>query len=222
MSVPPKKAKRSPRSVRVHAPAREPWHLGWPINGLAAALVMIGVLAAAALNAARPPTPETDTATADVRPETVVSTPRPDTKATVASRQPAPAAAGTRPAGATVANQPTVKPAKTPPVALAGTVTPVASKAPAPATSPSVTIAGCLDLEDDTFWLKDTSGEHAPRSRSWKSGFLMKRSPRIELVDAAHALKLGSYVGQRVAITGMLEDRTMSARSLQRVAASCN
>jgi hypothetical protein len=50
----------------------------------------------------------------------------------------------------------------------------------------------------------------------------MKRSPRIELVDAAHALKLGSYVGQRVAITGMLEDRTMSARSLQRVAASCN
>ena len=85
-----------------------------------------------------------------------------------------------------------------------------------------VTITGCLELDAETFWLKDTSGMDAPKSRSWKSGFLKKRPSRIELVDSTNTLKLSNYVGQRVAATGMLTDREMRARSLQRDAASCN
>jgi hypothetical protein len=70
--------------------------------------------------------------------------------------------------------------------------------------------------------LKDTEGGDAPRARSWKSGFLTKRSASIQLVDTADALNLSKYVGQRVAATGTLADRTMQARSLHRVAASCS
>ena len=62
----------------------------------------------------------------------------------------------------------------------------------------------------------------APKSRSWKSGFLKKRAASITISDAANALTLSNYVGQRVAATGMLMNREMQARSLQRVAASCS
>lgn len=86
----------------------------------------------------------------------------------------------------------------------------------------SVTITGCLANDEDTFLLKDTSGADAPKSRSWRSGFLKKRQATIALFDATNALSLPSYVGQRVAATGMLVNREMRAQSLQRVAASCS
>jgi len=85
-----------------------------------------------------------------------------------------------------------------------------------------VTITGCVELDEETFWLKGTSGSDAPKSRSWRSGFLKKRPSPIELVDAGHTLKLPNFVGQRVAATGVLMNREMRARSLQRVGASCS
>lgn len=89
--------------------------------------------------------------------------------------------------------------------------------------SPSVpvTITGCLAFDRQAFWLKDTSGADAPKTRSWKTGFLKKRSPSIELVDAGRNLKLPSQVGRRVAATGVLTNGEMRVRSVQRVAASC-
>ena len=88
-------------------------------------------------------------------------------------------------------------------------------------TATSVTITGCVANDEATFWLKDTSGADAPKSRNWKSGFLKKRPAPIALLDATHALKLPNYVGQRVAATGTLVNREMRAHALQRVAASC-
>ena len=82
-----------------------------------------------------------------------------------------------------------------------------------------VTITGCLERNDETFRLKDTAGADVPKSRSWKSGFLKKGSASIEVVDAAHRLKLPDHVGERVSVTGRLVDREMQVRSLQRVAA---
>ena len=87
--------------------------------------------------------------------------------------------------------------------------------------SAPVTITGCLERADETFRLKDTAGADAPKSRSWKSGFLKKGLASIEIVDAAHKLKLPDHVGQRISVTGRLVDREMQVRSLQRVAASC-
>ena len=84
------------------------------------------------------------------------------------------------------------------------------------------TVTGCLEREEETFWLKEASGSNAPTSRSWRSGFLKKRPPWIKLVDAANALKLPRHVGQRVAATGTLMNREIRASSLLRVAGSCS
>jgi hypothetical protein len=87
--------------------------------------------------------------------------------------------------------------------------------------SATVTIAGCLDRADKGFRLKDTKGEDAPKSRSWKSGFLKKGSASVELSDASNAAHLADHVGQRVSVTGTLIDRQMLVQSLQRQSASC-
>jgi len=85
----------------------------------------------------------------------------------------------------------------------------------------SVTITGCVESDNDTFWLKDTSGAEVPQSRSWKSGFFKKRPAAIELIDPTARLRLPSYVGQRVAATGTLTNREMRAHLVERVSGSC-
>ena len=85
----------------------------------------------------------------------------------------------------------------------------------------SVTVVGCLERNDDTFKLKKTEGEDAPKARSWKSGFLKRSAASIEIVDAGNRLRLGSHVGERVSVTGMLLDREMQARSMRRLAGEC-
>lgn len=84
-----------------------------------------------------------------------------------------------------------------------------------------VTIVGCLVQDDEVFRLKDTTGEDAPKGRSWKSGFLKKSAKSIELSDARHRLNLARHVGERVSVTGMLEERELHGSSLKRVAATC-
>src|SRR6185436_17613843 len=98
---------------------------------------------------------------------------------------------------------------------------PVDAKASAPKVA-AVTITGCLERSDETFRLKDTSGDYAPKTRSWKSGFLKKGSATVEVVDAAKSAKLPSHVGQRVSVTGVLNGREMQVRSLQRLSPSCS
>ncbi len=92
--------------------------------------------------------------------------------------------------------------------------------APTDTPASSTIIAGCLAFDDGTYRLKDATGTDAPRSRSWKSGFLKKRSATLDVVDAG-ALGLPNYVGQRVEVTGTLLEREVQARSLHRLAASC-
>jgi hypothetical protein len=85
-----------------------------------------------------------------------------------------------------------------------------------------VTIAGCLVRADEAFRLKDTSGADAPRSRSWKSGFLKKGSASVDLVESGSGMKLRENVGKRVSVTGMLSDRQMRVQSVRPVAPSCS
>ena len=84
-----------------------------------------------------------------------------------------------------------------------------------------VTITGCLETDEEIFRLNDTAGSDAPKSRSWKTGFLKKRSATIAVVDAS-GVGLPAHVGKRVALTGLLVDRDMQVRSLRRVAATCD
>jgi hypothetical protein len=84
------------------------------------------------------------------------------------------------------------------------------------------TIEGCLVQDTDRFRLKDTSGDNAPKGRSWKSGFLHKSSKSIDVLDEGQRLNLARHVGERVTITGILDARQLQGTSLKRVAESCN
>ena len=87
----------------------------------------------------------------------------------------------------------------------------------------AATITGCLVMRDDgMFQLKDNDGEHAPKARSWKSGFIKKGSAPIDVFDAGNRLKLGSHIGYRVSVSGALTDRDMRARSLRATSEKCD
>jgi hypothetical protein len=102
------------------------------------------------------------------------------------------------------------------------TATKNTAAAPKPAKGPITTLEGCLERSGDTFRLKDTAGADAPKARSWKSGFLKKGTTSVDVLDPAESLGLANRVGTRVSVTGMLVDRAMQARSIHRVASTCN
>lgn len=85
----------------------------------------------------------------------------------------------------------------------------------------TVTITGCLERDAETYRLKDTTGTDAPKSRSWKSGFLKQGAATIEVIDATNTLRLANHVGRRVSVTGTLVDREVHGHSLRRVSSSC-
>jgi len=138
----------------------------------------------------------------------------------VESRAKAPAVVAKAPAVESKAKAPEVI-AKAPAVESNAKSPEVMAKASA-AESAGVTITGCLERDNDRFRLRDTTGGDAPKGRSWKSGFLKKGSASIQIVDAANRLKLANHIGQRVSVTGMLLDREMQARLLQRVGTPCD
>jgi hypothetical protein len=106
--------------------------------------------------------------------------------------------------------------------------TPVSTKPAAAQTAGNVagadlaTIEGCLIQADNQFRLKNTSGEDAPKGRSWKSGFLHRSAKTIDVLDQGQRLNLARHVGERVTITGILDDRELQGTSLKRVAQSCS
>lgn len=203
-----KKVMRTKKSTRAKKPSRFTTFTG-TIGARTIFLVVIGIMATAMLIAARQETQPAGSASFYIQPERTATT-------QPAARKPAstkglatePASAVALSADASAAIAPAVE---------TEAKADLAKPAPAP-----VTITGCLERSDDTFRLKDTAGEAAPKSRSWKSGFLKKGSAPIEVVDAAHRLKLPDHVGQRVSVTGKLVDREMQVRTLQRVSASCS
>ena len=87
-----------------------------------------------------------------------------------------------------------------------------------------VTITGCLEIstDEDAFRLTDTEGVDAPKSRSWRSGFLRKRSAAVALVEPSDRLALKTNIGKRVAATGLLTSRELKVNSLRVVGPSCN
>jgi len=89
---------------------------------------------------------------------------------------------------------------------------------------PPVTITGCLEVsvDADEFRLSETEGVDAPKSRSWKSGFLAKRPASISIVPSSSELPLSKHVGERVTVSGTLIERQMQVRTLRRVASSCD
>ena len=123
-----------------------------------------------------------------------------------------------------------------PPPSMAAVAPPPAPEAVAPersaamassttdAGSPAVTITGCLEMtvDETQYRLTDTEGAAAPKSRSWRSGFLKKGSAAVDLVDLSDGAALRQHVGQRVAATGVLAGRQLRVRSFQSAGSSCD
>jgi len=140
---------------------------------------------------------------------------RPQAKATItASASPIPVTS--------VSAMPVTRPAEAETEAAPKASSVEAAASPVAPEATPVTITGCLERDDEKFRLKDTTGADAPKSRSWKKGFLKRGMAPIEVVDAANRLSLSSHVGQRVSVTGVLVNREMTLRSLQRVSAPCD
>ena len=172
-----------------------------------AILGTVFLLAAAVLMTARQPSPPDDLET--VIPQTAIDAP-PANVARVTSTKKAAVSKSVSAAAVTQPNGPKNSAGAAPATTSAGSP------------DAAVTITGCLQRDDDTFWLNDTSGVAAPKSRGWRSGFLTRRSSPVRLVGVITTLNVPDYVGQRVEATGVLVKREMRARSLRRVAGSCD
>jgi hypothetical protein len=231
---PARKAKPRTRSARAKqgtdedaAAATSPKRIG----GRLAVGGVVFLFAAAALLAARQPVASPDHVSAGAAMDAATS-----------SQQPAPTADRASNTNATAAPLPSSTPAvarpHATPAAIEKSAAPgqvkktqtaraVASSTAAPESTapvkntPPLTVEGCLESDGSTYRLKDTSGLDAPKVRSWRTGFLMKRSSSIGLVDTTGRLRLQDRIGTRVAATGSLEDRELRATALRQVAASC-
>ena len=215
---------KTPTRAKKPARVKGPSHFAWPTVTTTSAAVVAGVcVSAVALMivlwpssrpgddavAAQSAGTEATTARASARPQSkAAASAKPSTTMATVSRTASPAVH--RPADDLID-------AAIDPTSGDGATTAVARDA---SQSAPITITGCLEQSDETFRLKDTDGTDAPKARSWKSGFLKKRSAAVALVDTRH--RLPGYIGQRIAATGTLENRELQVHSVQRVAASCN
>jgi hypothetical protein len=237
------------RSAGTRTRRRKSGYLPLATSPRAIVLGVTGVLIAAALLTARQPSPAIDETAVSVTPQvaaavadppvapvelkTTMPAPRPPAMAAVSKARPIdvrpsaptakPLAKSDLPSSTPLAKSDLPSPKPEPPAReeTAATAIRTVDHTPEP-TTPASTISGCVESNDGSLWLTDTSGADAPKSRSWKSGFFKKRSARVEITDASHTLQLSSYIGQRVAATGTLVDRELRAHSLKRVAGSCN
>ena len=193
----------------------DPWWMAFAAVCVAGIVVLIGV-PSSSQRADRPSARVEDTPEPqDDAPLVPLDTLKPVSKAAVTT-----SVARTPKASASATTSRTAEPTTKPAIEPAASMNPTPNAAAQNAAP--VTIQGCLQAGNEGFWLKDTSGADAPASRSWKSGFLRKRSASVEVVDATDSLRLANYLGQRVAATGPLTNRQLRVRSLHRVAGSCN
>jgi hypothetical protein len=184
--------------------------------------MMVGAicLISAAALAACQPSRSLDAPAKDAEPLSTEAQPAPP-KATAAKSTPKKAVAKTAARTPTVSHA-VASPDATHPDAPAMELRVVAAKQQEDAPV-ATTITGCLVRRDDgTFQLKDNDGEHAPKARSWKSGFIKKGSASIDVLDATNRLKLGSHAGYRVSVSGTLTDREMQARAVRATSERCD
>jgi hypothetical protein len=203
---------RMPSKPAADAPAPD---RAQPVVDLAQAPASRAVTPAPAPVAAAPPAaPE-----AVVEPPKKAAAPRVAKNQSTSSPKPAAHIAGTPVTHAAGTGSAVAEPAAPVPAAPALVSTSIATVEPAP-----VTITGCLEVSvnADEFRLTDTQGFDAPKSRSWKSGFIKKHSAPVMLVDVADAHAAQAQVGKRVAATGHLAGNELRVSSLRVVGPSCD
>jgi len=163
-------------------------------------------------------------------PEAAPSAEEPVTQPAAAPSPKAPAAPAAKPAAmkpaakapGVVATPKEVKPEPLPPVEPAHVEEKINAERQGDDEVIVTTISGCLERNKSKFRLTDMIGEHAPKSRSWKTGFFRKGSAKLDLIAQASGLKFEPHVGYRVDVTGSLAKKVMHAHSLTPTSARCS
>jgi hypothetical protein len=82
----------------------------------------------------------------------------------------------------------------------------------------TVTMIGCLESDGSKYRLADVQGNQAPKGRSWKTGFVTKKTKNIDLVGAPASLKLQDHLGHKVSVSGLKDDDThLKARPIKQL-----
>ena len=122
-----------------------------------------------------------------------------------------------------------VAPAKTAPAKVAPTTAApskavVAKVAVAPVEPiGSVTMTGCLESDGINYRLTDLEGNQVPKTRSWKTAFITKRSKPVDVVGAPSSLGLKDHVGHKVSVRGVRNGETqLQASSLKQLSLYCS
>src|SRR5206468_1547345 len=138
----------------------------WPLNAWTTGLVAASVAAVALLIIALQPSPAVDDVALNEQPQNLTTAGPPAASKTRPSKKDAsPVAARTDSPRSTMRNQPAIEPVKASAVESAAPAPPVETNPITPAHAAPVTITGCLELDDETFRLRDTAGTDAPKSR---------------------------------------------------------
>ena len=122
---------------------------------------------------------------------------------------------------ATLAPEPNATKAAAPAAPAAAMASKEAAKTGDVVEAKVVSVTGCLQQADRGFVLKDTEGTDAPKSRSWKSGFMRRSNASIALSDTKSPARLADHVGERVSVTGPMADRALRVTSMKRLSATC-
>ena len=86
-----------------------------------------------------------------------------------------------------------------------------------------VTVSGCLEADGSKYVLTDMPGNQAPKGRSWKTGFITKKSKDVEVTGTSSTVKLRDHVGHRISMVGVKDgDTHFKARSVKQLAGTCS
>jgi hypothetical protein len=97
------------------------------------------------------------------------------------------------------------------------------AKAVAPADPASITLTGCLQANGPKYMLTDTEGPKAEKGRSWKTGFITKKSKDVEVVASSASVKLGDFRGHKVSVVGVRDGEAhLKARTIKQLVGSCS
>jgi hypothetical protein len=104
-------------------------------------------------------------------------------------------------------------------VLIAASLMAVSTIGVAAQTRPS-TYIGCLRGNDGSFVLTEVGGPNVPETRSWQSLYMSKVRV-LEVQPMNHNLDMQSHVGHTVKMTGTVEGKTLRARSMTFIGATC-
>jgi hypothetical protein len=113
-------------------------------------------------------------------------------------------------------------PAKAP--AKASSAKPIPAKATVvPVEAGSITLTGCLHADGAKYMLTDPEGPKAEKGRSWKTGFITKKSKDVEVVAASTSMKLRDFRGHKVSVVGVKDGEAhLKARTIKQLAGFCS